>query len=66
MACHRIFRSFLIETGKCEMPVVNSLSRMFFDIILGEKIFIWASLYTFSGNYSILDYFNILFILDKF
>ena len=26
--------------------------------------FIWASLYTFTGNYSILDYFTILFILD--
>ena len=24
----------------------------------------WASLYTFIGNYSILDCFNILFILD--
>ena len=24
----------------------------------------WASLYTFTGNYSILDYFTILFILD--
>ena len=46
------------------MPVVNSFSRTFFDIILGEKIFTWASLYAFIGNYSILDYFNILFILD--
>ena len=27
-------------------------------------MFIWASLYTFIGNYSILDYFNILFTLD--
>ena len=46
------------------MLVVNSFSRTFFDIISGEKIFIWASLYTFTGNYSILDYFSILFILD--
>ena len=46
------------------MPVVNSFPRMFFDIISEEKIFIWASLYTFIGNYSILDYFNSLFILD--
>ena len=46
------------------MPVGNSFSRMFFDIIYGEKIFTWASLGTFTGNYSILDYFNILFILD--
>ena len=46
------------------MPVVNFFSRTFFDIILGEKLFIWASLYIFIGNYSILDYFNILFILD--
>ena len=37
------------------MPVVNSFSRAFFDIILGEKIFILTSLYTFIGNYSILD-----------
>ena len=27
-------------------------------------MFIWASLYAFIGNYSILDYFNIVFILD--
>ena len=46
------------------MLIVNSLSRRFFDVIYGEKIFTWASLYTFTGNYSILDYFNILFILD--
>ena len=46
------------------MLVVNSFSRTFFDIISGEKIFIWGSLCTFTGNYSILDYFNILFILD--
>ena len=46
------------------MLVVNSFSRTFSDIIIGEKNFIWASLYTFTGNYSILDYFNILFILD--
>ena len=46
------------------MLVVNSFSRTFIDIIYGEKIFIWASLYTFIRNYSILDYFNILFILD--
>ena len=46
------------------MLVVNSFSRTFFDIIKGEKIFIWASLCTFTGNYSILDYFTILFILD--
>ena len=46
------------------MLVVNSFYRTFFDIIKGEKIFICASLYTFTGNYSILDYFNILFILD--
>ena len=39
------------------MPLVNSFSRMFFDIIQGEKIFIWASLPTFTGNYSTLDYF---------
>ena len=38
-------------------------SRMFFDIIR-EKSFILAPLYTFTANYSILDYFNILFILD--
>ena len=44
------------------MPVVNSFSIMFFNIIYGEKIFIWASLYTFTGNYFILDFFNILFI----
>ena len=25
---------------------------------------IWASLYTFTGNYSILNYLTILFILD--
>ena len=43
---------------------VNSFSRMFFDIKEGEKIFIWASLYTFTGNYSILDYFNVSFILE--
>ena len=29
-----------------------------------EKIFIRASFYTFIGNYSILDYFNILLILE--
>ena len=46
------------------MSVVNCFSRMFFDIIQGENIFIWASLYNFIGNYSILDHFNILFILD--
>ena len=46
------------------MSVINSFSRTFFDIILRGKIFIRASLYTFIGNYSILDYFNILFILD--
>ena len=46
------------------MSIVNFISIMFFDFIFGEKIFIWASLYTFIGNYSILDYFNILFILD--
>ena len=46
------------------MSIVNSFSRTFFDVIEGEKIFIWASLYTFIGNYSILDYFNILFTLD--
>ena len=46
------------------MPLVNSFSRMFFDIVYDEKIFIWASLYTFIGNHSILDYFNILFILE--
>ena len=27
-------------------------------------MFIWASLYTFIGNYSILGYLNILFILE--
>ena len=46
------------------MPVVNSFSRTFFDIIEGIKIFIWAFLYVFTRNYSIPDYFNILFILD--
>ena len=46
------------------MPVVNSFSRTFFDIIEGIKIFIWAFLYAFTRNYSIPDYFNILFILD--
>ena len=46
------------------MPVVNSFSRTFFDIISGEKIFIWTPVYTFIGNYSILDYLYILFILD--
>ena len=46
------------------MPLVNSFSRMFFDIIYGEKIFIWAFLCTFIGNYSILDNYNILFILE--
>ena len=64
MACHRILRSFLTEPGKCVMSLVNFFSRMFFDIIQGGKIFIWASFYTFIGNYSILDYFHILFILD--
>ena len=34
-----------------------------FHNIYGENIFIWASMYTFIGNYSILDYFNILIIL---
>ena len=46
------------------MPLVNSFSRIFFDIIYGKKIFIWVSLYTFIGNYAILDYFNSLFILE--
>ena len=64
LACHRMFRTFLTEPGKCVMPLVSPFSRMFFDIIKGEKIFIWASLYTFIGNYFIMDYFNILFILD--
>ena len=46
------------------MPIVNSFSQTFFDIIYEEKVFISASLYTFIGNYSVLDYINILFILD--
>ena len=46
------------------MPLVNSFSRVFFDTILGEKIFIWVTLYSFIGNCSILDYFIILFILE--
>ena len=43
-------------------PLVSSFTRIFFDIILGEKIFIWASLCTFIGNYPLLEYF--LFILE--
>ena len=39
------------------MPIVNSFSFLERSL-MGEKIFIWASLYTFTGNYSILDYFN--------
>ena len=46
------------------MPLVNSFSRMFFDLIYGEMIFIWASLCTFIGNCFILDNFNILFIQE--
>ena len=46
------------------MPLVDYFSRIFFDIILGENNFLWAPLCTFTGNFSILDYFNSLFILD--
>ena len=46
------------------MSLAHSFSRMFFDPIKREKVFIWVSLYTFIGNYSILDYYNILSILE--
>ena len=44
--------------------LVNSFSRMFFDIIQGENSFIGASLHTLNRNYSILDYFKLFFILE--
>ena len=40
------------------MSLAHSFSGMFFGTIQGEKIFIWISLFTFIGNFSILDYYN--------
>ena len=37
-------RKCSIKTRKWVMPLANSFSRMFFDTIWGEKIFIWVSL----------------------
>ena len=45
------------------MLVVNSFSRTFFDIISGENIFIWASLY-FHWKLFYTGLLYVLFILD--